>query len=1143
MIKAACYVIDNYPFAHGSEDPKLARALRVSILPLFEDRLVGAKKVGSDKKVVRPSVAVAITKVLKLLPNEELEANLPRILKAVTVTCRSLDRDARSEARVALVAILKELGPAHMRAVVTTIRETLVDGYQLHVRGHTLHAILEGTVDLHAASLRAKRQELGQMVPARTEEERDSIDDIPAAEVLSMEVCTGSVDEVISEYMDVIQDELFGRLAEQKDKDSTYHSRVAALLESRSSRAFEMLELLGRSVAFLPAPSIHQILGPLLEKVNTTNDIKQLRTTEEGLRRIGFGITSNPDCRVPHLMVYIHHILSLEYNVEDAQAEDAGAKISKRPKREGRFLGEIVDGMQTELDQPRAKSGNLSNWVVSESATEREKAARRVRVRNAYEGIHLVEDTPQMTGRDRFENKRKRNSKGYKESIKAANRHIVVEHVLGLLYSAIKNKRLKPSIPQHKELVEPMVPLLGVVFRESKASLTAVLALRILSQLIEWNLSSARSEFPRLVTSILELLQRIGHTGSSNTGARTSIGTSQTVLSADTTQESIKTLTAILTRCDFISPTKDHLTLLAVLAQNNVNVVTRQQSTLALLRAIVKRKFVTVEVYDLMNTLSEMVFSAESKTVRTTASSILISFFINYPLSEKRLRQHLNLLIANLDFSVEEGRLAALHMMAAIIKKFPSEVLHEIAQLCFFPLLLRLVNDNSSECRSQVCVVLCAVFSRLEASKANELVGMTQGWFAKGETQPLLERAAIQVVGLVSEAKEGSLVSTSTALDFVAKLELVLKRAVVDSEEPQAWERVFLKAEDQGEGEGWLTTFHALTALFKVGKYVKGLRGCTDLLLKPRANGGPESSIFSSIILPLAQFHPHMWVRLTCLRLIGEVINGVDPKAIASPSRKGYALSTLEDIKRMSGVHGRLLNFDSLDDKIGDQLAKNLVWICTALLALEGDDFEETKTEDTNKEASEDDSDGGEEDGEAEDQPNISGKQHSGFNWLMHRLSFSARFKGPKRDTFEKADRRQVIVFKVFAFLATQWADTPEQLARRLPQMLSPLARASESGVTEKENKFSRRQGLLAPSLAKECIDLIEQLVGTNKFVAAYSKVQRAIEIKRDTRKRERAIERVTDPAMATLKRQKRYASKKLGRKHRNKEKMRLLGE
>uniref|UniRef100_A0A7S2WQL1 Uncharacterized protein n=1 Tax=Mucochytrium quahogii TaxID=96639 RepID=A0A7S2WQL1_9STRA len=1082
LIKAACTVLNSYHFPPASEEPKLAGVLRGQILPLLEGHLKTERRIKGKKGVkltIRVSVAVAIVKLLKLLPQEEMDASLPRLFNTICAVVRCLDIDGRNEARETLVGVALELGPSHFRLIVQTLREKLKEGYMLHVLGYTVYHLVKGVEPMLVEDIKSRRTEKGQPVPGN--EQKNDTKDIN--EMLQIEVCDGVIDETIPLLMGVIEEELFGDLAKQKLVDSEYHSRVNKLMESRASKAMDLLETLSRVIAFLPSQSIHIMLQPMLQRVYSSTDMKELRVCEEALRRIGLGLASNADVRIPHLLVYIHHLVSSEFG---------SVQKSKKKRLE-------TNGIEEDTVKRRV---NLGTWLVSESETERAKAQERVTRRNAYGDVHIVEAVPQMTGIDRFENKRKRNSQKVIKATKRANRHILVEHALDLLYTALKKKRLTSDVAQQRDMVNPFVDLLAKVCKESYASRTTVLALRVLGSLIPWELPALLENIEVITTGIFGLLRSVGFSTAKGGASASGVGASISSTGADASQECLKTLTVILRDCTFYKIENEQLKMLVLLAQHNMSNIQRQQVTLQMLRVIVERQLVVSEVYDLMGTLTKEVFTGCNTQVRHLCSQVLISFFIHYPLTAKRLRQHLDIIIGNLDFELEDGRLAGLNMLKAIVDKFPVEILDDICEYTFFPLVLRLVNDDSSRCKAAVGVVIKRLFARIGLASVNSLYAIINKWLLTDEdmdkTKVLLQRAAVQVVGLVAEIDKHKPMKLATATSYVEVVGALLESTTLDSENPSEWDEQLIDTEEKlGEGNGWKTTYQALVTLHKLCVHVKSLRGAKRVLLSSD-NG---KSILQRYVFPYSRFHSHMWIRLAAQRLIGEVLGELDPHAELSNGDE--FLSSIDDVFQLAKSQAAVLNFPNINESLADQTVKNIIWTVTCLIkngcSVAGD-------EDVERDELEND-------------------DLRGISWLIRRLSYTARFKGGKKDDRKIADLRQLSVFKIFAFAATEWKESPNVLCKFLVPMLSSLIRTSTGPQSNIQGTYA------APALAAEVIDLLEQIVGSSQFVRAYSKVQSAIGDARTERKRQRDVEKITDPQAANEKRVHKNQSKRRNKK------------
>ena len=92
----------------------------------------------------------------------------------------------------------------------------------------------------------------------------------------------------------------------------------------------------------------------------------------------------------------------------------------------------------------------------------------------------------------------------------------------------------------------------------------------------------------------------------------------------------------------------------------------------------------------------------QATPVRQLCSSTLLQFLLDYPVGDKRFRQHVHFLVANLAYEHETGRLAAVDLLQALVTRLPPALLATWAPVFFLPLVTRLVNDLSVRCRKEV---------------------------------------------------------------------------------------------------------------------------------------------------------------------------------------------------------------------------------------------------------------------------------------------------------------------------------------------------------------------------------------------------------------------------------------------------------
>lgn len=81
------------------------------------------------------------------------------------------------------------------------------------------------------------------------------------------------------------------------------------------------------------------------------------------------------------------------------------------------------------------------------------------------------------------------------------------------------------------------------------------------------------------------------------------------------------------------------------------------------LQAVLQRKLVVPEVYDIMTRVQEMMVRSQSAPIRQLCASVLLQFLLDYPVGDRRLQQHLHFIITNLSYEHETGREAAIEML------------------------------------------------------------------------------------------------------------------------------------------------------------------------------------------------------------------------------------------------------------------------------------------------------------------------------------------------------------------------------------------------------------------------------------------------------------------------------------------------
>ncbi|MBA0870529.1 hypothetical protein Goshw_013714, partial [Gossypium schwendimanii] len=303
---------------------------------------------------------------------------------------------------------------------------------------------------------------------------------------------------------------------------------------------------------------------------------------------------------------------------------------------------------------------------------------------------------------------------------KSACSHLITTFALGVLQNRIKSMKLDRNDEQLLSMLDPFVQLLGNCLSSKYEDILSA-CLRCLTPLVRLPLPSLESQADKLKVTLLGIAQ-----GSVNPG--------------NPLMESCLKLLTVLLRSTKITLSSDQLHMLVqfpvfVDLERNPSFV-----ALSLLKAIVNRKLVVHEIYDVVVQVAELMVTSQVEPIRKKCSQILLQFLLDYHLSEKRLQQHLDFLLANLRHH-PTGRESVLEMLHTIMIKFPKAIVDEQSQTIFVHLVVCLANDQDNKVRSMTGAVIKLLIGRISQHSLNSILEYSLSWYL-GEKQQLWSAGA-----------------------------------------------------------------------------------------------------------------------------------------------------------------------------------------------------------------------------------------------------------------------------------------------------------------------------------------------------------------------------------------------------------------
>ncbi|OJD37119.1 heat repeat protein [Diplodia corticola] len=683
-----------------------------------------------------------------------------------------------------------------------------------------------------------------------------------------------------------------------------------------------------------------------------------------------------------------------------------------------------------------------------------------------------------------------------KAANKNPNRGATTSHSHKLIRFSMDVMRFVLS--KHEELKTPsnlagFMPIIGdaVVSGQEEIQMSAV---RLLSSIIKVPLEQIDKDAPVYVSEAVRIIR-----GEKDTNT-------------ELAQACLKLISAVLRERRNSSIKEKDIAYLLKRIKDDLTEPDRQGVTFNFLKAVLGRKIVITEVYEILDTVASVMVTNQTRMARDLSRGVYFQFLMDYPQSKERLSKQIAFLVKNLDYKYKEGRQSVMEATNLLLSKVADEVVQEIADNVFAPLVLRLVNDEDKECREMAGLLLKKVFERADAERTKKFVNIMKAWLEQDD-QTLKRRLAIQCFTLYFEVKDGQTKETKYVLRRVPEM--------------------IAEARERQEEGDWELIYYSLQAFAKLCK------------LSPATTFAVGSqSIWTTVRGCLT--YPHAWVKLSAARLIGLYFadfashNAADGYAGVPLTGSGGLQLAADDMLDLTSASLRILRVPGVSEELATQAVRNLVFLgrCFGVNGLEwkarspaeeGALKEAAEEDELSSEEAEDDAAAAAADEEAavpDKQPTSTPARITALHYLITRLALILRR--------EPATTRAPALFPKTAamtLLAALCNALPAAaLEPSLATMLLPLHNLTDPSMpplqSATDEDFNAAQTALG-NAATEVMGLLQKKLGTSEYVRAMGKVREGVKERREGRRVKRALERVAEPERAErAKRRKRERGK-----------------
>lgn len=584
----------------------------------------------------------------------------------------------------------------------------------------------------------------------------------------------------------------------------------------------------------------------------------------------------------------------------------------------------------------------------------------------------------------------------------------------------------------------------------------------------------------RLLTTIVKVpLKEIDDNAGVYVAEAVKMIKASTSTNTELSQAALKLISAILRERKNFDFKETDLAYLLKRLKPDLEEPDRQGVTFNFLKAVLVRKVIITEVYEVLDSVAAIMITNQTRGARDLARGVYFQFLMEYPQGKDRLAKQLGFLVKNLEYKHLEGRQSVMEAIHLLLSKTGENLIQEVVGTFFVPLIMVITNDESAECREMAGALVKEVFERADAERSQTFLNLLRTWIDQNE-QPLLVRIALLVYGIYFDVKGAK-----------ADKDVQYVRDRLD--------HIFASNVSEKRSGDWELLYFALQSLAKICQV------------------SPVSA-FAASCAPLwasvrdCLFFPHAWVKFAAAKLLGLYFADF----AKTNAEKGYSELPLggsgglwlgeEDILQIIRASLGLLRVPGISEELAAQSVRNSVFL--GRVAGSASMLWKPTKQGMDEENPEDDIGDDAEDGPGE--LTLGPETKSVLQYIFERCSAIIR-----RETLTTRAPSLIPKTAALQLIAALCSHVPvEHLIPCTGIVLLPLHNLMDPAIPapySSDPAFTSAYKSLVTT-SQEVMALLQKKLGTTEYVRQLTRVREGVKKRREGRKVKRRIEAVAAP-------------------------------